>query len=171
MVQVIPKTTRSPRETIQRIVPWISILLVIIIIGLYFWFNYQLTIAKETYDKASNELSAAQSEADKELETRIRLFKERTRDVFELLNKRLLTSNVFNFLEANVHPDVYFDNLVFNQGSRTLELSGVAIDYKNLGEQMSVLDNEDFINNITLNRVQLNPEGNVGFNFEIELAK
>jgi len=171
MVQVIPKTTSTPGQNFRKIAPWFSLILVIVVIGLYFWFNYQLIAAREDLHEVSSELSAAQSEADKELETRIKLFKERARDVLDLLKERLLTSVVFDFLEANIHPDVHFNQLTFAQGSRVLELGGTALDYKSLGAQMSVLDNENFVEHVKLNRVSLSPEGNVIFNFEIELIK
>lgn len=171
MVQVIPQTTRTPGATFRKIAPWFSLILVIIVIGLYFWFNYQLIEARATYENVSEKLSTAQSEADKDLETRIKLFKTRTEDVLKILRERLLTSVVFDFIEANIHPDVYFDGLTFNQGSRTLELGGVALDYKSLGAQMSVLDDEDFIKTIRLNKVSITSEGDVRFSFEIELVK
>jgi Tfp pilus assembly protein PilN len=171
MVQVIPKTTRAPGDSFRRIVPWFSLILVVVVIGLYFWFEHQFTIAEETYKVVSDELRAAEKESDKALETRIKLFKERSEDLFKILEKRLLTSVVFDFIEANIHPDVYFTDLTFNQNSKTLELSGSALDYNSLGAQMAVLDNDNFITNIKLNRVSLNSEGNIDFSFEIELVK
>jgi len=171
MVQVIPKTTNNPGESFRRIVPWFSLILVLTAIGSYFWFEHQFTVAEVTYEEVSVELKAAENKFDKDLEKRIKLFKERSEDLFKILKERLLTSRIFDFIEANVHPDVYFTNLTFNQNSKTLELVGSALDYKSLGAQISVLDNESFVSKIKLNRVNINPDGNVDFSFEIELIK
>ena len=145
MVQVIPKKTVKREPSWQKVLPWLSCFLVIVVVILYFVFSNQITRANASLEKLETDLAQAQTEEEQALERKIVTIKKRIDDVIVLLAEREKPSGVFEFLETYVHPNPHFTSLSLSLETRNINLEGTADDFKTLGQQIFALEKEPFI--------------------------
>ena len=169
MVQVIPKKNIQEEPSWKKALPWLSFLLVIVAVVLYFIFSNQITRANASLEELDNDLAQAQSEEEKELERKVVTIKRRIDDVIILLAEREKISGVFEFLETYVHPNLHFTSFSLGLETRNINLEGVADDFKTLGQQIFALGKEPFIEKANLSSVSRDEEGKVKFVIELVL--
>jgi len=169
MVKVIPKAATKQEPAIKRILPWLSFLLVIIAIGLYFIFSSQVTKATTTLEQTEQELAKFRTEQYLELQEEILIFKTKVDDVADLLQRRKKLSNFFSFLETFVHPDIYFTSLSLNMDESKAILEGISNNFISLGQQILVFEQDSFIEGVELTNVSLEEEGQIEFSIQILL--
>lgn len=170
MVQVIPKAAVKREPAIKRILPWLSFLLLVIVVALYFIFSHQVTKTGAALDQAEQELAQVQTEQQLELEKKILTFKMRVDDVIKLLKEKEKISDFFEFLETFVHPNLYFTSLSLTMEGERAALEGTSDDFTTLGQQIFAFEQEPFIEKAKLSNITLSQEGKIEFSIELSLA-
>jgi hypothetical protein len=164
-MELIPK--QAP-----QIPAWLDILfylslglLVFTLIG-YFVLNQSL----KTYQKTLEDLEATLSRQVSEqtsLKDEILTEQKKIKDFSVLINKHLKTSNVFNFLEKQCHPKVWFSEFVLDAKEEKVLLSGEAQDFESLGQQMLILRDDKLIKGANLQSVSMKKEGKIIFDLSL----
>jgi len=169
MVQVIPKATAKREPVIKKILPWLSFLLVIVVVGLYFIFNSQVIKTTTALEQIDQELAQFRIQKYSELEEKILTFKTKVDDVADLLQDRKKLSDFFNFLKIFVHPDVYFTSLSLNMDGSEAKLEGVSNNFVSLGQQILAFEQDPFIEGAELVNISLDEEDQIQFSIQIFL--
>ncbi len=169
MVQVIPRKVAPQESLVKKILPWLSLLLIAIMVILYFVFNFQHQEAATSLEEVKNELAGTQTQEQTELQNTVLGFQRRIDDVAILLKGREKVSGILTFLEIYIHPKVYFDLMSLNFENRLLNLQGIAEDFTSLGQQIFAFQQDAFIKEIKLSNVALSEEGGVKFAIELSL--
>ncbi len=75
-----------------------------------------------------------------ELLNQIFLLDSRLKNMRTLISNHNFISSVFNFLESNTHPKVRFSNFNFSADSRKLDMSGEALSYSVVAQQIAIFE-------------------------------
>jgi Tfp pilus assembly protein PilN len=170
MVQVIPKAARVKQEpAIKKILPWLSFLLVIFVIGLYFIFDRQVIKTTTVLEQTEQGLAQFRTQQYSELEEKILTFKTKVDDVADLLQDRKKLSDFFNFLKIFVHPDIYFTSLSLNMDESEAKLKGVSNSFVSLGQQILAFKQDPFVKEAELIDISLDEEDQIQFSIQISL--
>lgn len=175
MVQVIPKKLEPQKDIAKIILPWASLLLIIMIVLAYFFVVRKTSNAEAEIKSVEAELKQHKDENFKILERRILVQRNKIDDVLRLLESRKKTSAIFLLLEQYTLPEVYFISFKLNNETNALELSGIARTFVSIGEQIHVFKSakileNNFIKNIKLKNVSLNDERGIKFKLDIVIA-
>jgi Tfp pilus assembly protein PilN len=170
MVQVIPKAAIKQESAIKKILPWLSFLLILIIVGVYFILKNEINRTEVAIKQTKQELSKIQTKEQSALEKKILTFKTKVDDAIQLLQNREKSSNIFGFLETFIHPNIYFTSLSSSMGQGTLELQGISKRFADIGQQISVFKQDPFIKEATLSNIDFSEEGEIEFSIEILLS-
>jgi len=92
---------------------------------------------------------------EEEQEELIRFFSQ-VGNIKTVLDKHIITSNVFRFLEQNTHASIAFTDMDLSTTERKISLDGVAANYDALVAQMSILESVPEVERIVLDNSQLN---------------
>lgn len=169
MVQVIPRKTVQQGSFIRKALPWFSLLLIVLVLGAYFLFDYQGKKTENLLEEKKQEIARNQAPEQIELEKRVLGFQKRIDDVILLLKAKEKTSDSLKFLETYVHPKIYFNNLSIDFESRTLIIDGSSNDFTSLGQQIFAFQKDPFIEKVELSSVGLSDQGDVKFSIELFL--
>jgi hypothetical protein len=169
MVQVIPKELEQPEGLEKKIFPWLSLILVIIVIFAYFFILRQDSKAKTELETVETDIKRQQDASFKTLEQEVLAQKRKIDDVFRLIEARKQASQTFVFLEQYVHPQIYFSGITLNMGTGNLELEGTAKNFISLGEQIHILKDSGFSQNIGLKSIGLDQSDGIKFKLEVLL--
>lgn len=86
-----------------------------------------------------------------------------------LLNRHVFSSNLFDFLERNTHPNVVFSDLDLNTATGELTLNGIASSYSALVSQISHLESQRGVRSVSLGQNSLD-RGAVRFSAKINFV-
>jgi len=75
MVQVIPKAAIKQESAIKKILPWLSFLLILIIVGVYFILKNEINRTEVAIKQTKQELSKIQTKEQSALEKKVLTFK------------------------------------------------------------------------------------------------
>lgn len=169
MVQVIPRKIAQQESIIKKVLPWFSLLLIVVVIGAYFLFDYQGRKAEKLLEQTKEEIAKNQTPEQAELQKTVLGFQKRIDDVILLLGEKEKASDSLKFLETYVHPEVYFNYLSIDFKGRALSLDGVSSDFTSLGQQIFAFQQDPFIESVELSNVGLSDQGDVKFAIKLLL--
>jgi Tfp pilus assembly protein PilN len=169
MVQVIPRKIAQQESIIKRVLPWFSLLLIVLVVGAYFIFDYQGKRAGTLLEETKEEITKNQTAEQTALQKNILSFQKRVNDVILLLKDKGKVSDSFKFLETYVHPKIYFNYLSIDFKGRTISLDGVSNDFTSLGQQISAFQQDPFLKSVELSSVGLSELGGVRFSLKLLL--
>lgn len=122
-------------------------------------------------EKARDELIAQvktkEEELRPELLNQIFLLDTRLKTMRSLLSQHLFTSNVFAFMEANTYPQIRFLNFIFSADARKLDMTGEAVSYAALAEQIAALERNPNVDTVEFGGLSLGTKNLVNFKIAI----
>ena len=169
MVQVIPRTTKQGRSLLKIILPWLSILLIVLVILGIFFFGSRIKSGQARLSELTQEVAEGMSDEDTEIKDKLINYKKNVNNVVAILEERERVVEFYAFLEALVHPDIYFTKLDLNMETGVAQLKGVAKDFEVLGQQIQVFKETDYVYKAETDNVTLDQEEGIGFNITISL--
>ena len=113
--------------------------------GLFFWFDSQ--IAKEmqnvtSFDKKIKDLNG-KIKGTKDNQKDVVIFQKRMVVLSNLMEEHIYTSHIFEYLEKNVVPGVYFETIDVDVINGRLNIDSVARDYTEAAKQILVFEEDD----------------------------
>jgi len=169
MVQVIPKKSIKKQLVLKDLLPWFFLLFLVVLIGLYFIFIFQVNRANVSLDKVKTELSEVRTKEDIELEKTILTYKRKVGDLALILQTRQKSIEFFEFLEKFVHPNIYFSSVSLSLDTEKVFLKGVSSDFKSLAEQLFIFEREPSIEEAELSNISLLEGGKIDFDIKLLL--
>ncbi|MBU3918578.1 hypothetical protein KKC63_01575 [Patescibacteria group bacterium] len=167
MVQVIPRTSEKSATRLNLILPWFSLLLVVVVIVGIFFLSSKINASNKRISQLDAELSQAKSQEEIDIEKKLMAYKKKVSSVISILEDRKRILEFYSFLEELVHPDVYFNKLSLDMTQGIAMLTGIAKDFKALGQQISAFKESGYIFNAQAETVSLDEEEGIGFAMSI----
>lgn len=158
-----------PKPKIKEI-PWSDIILTTCLIIFllcflsYFVLVYFQTKFQQELSKLENALVRTSSE--KKLEEETLGYKRKIEDFGFLLENHRFPLNIFNFLEKNTHPKVWFSKLNLDLEKNLLTVSGQADNSEVMGQQILIFKKEALIQNLNLSNLSRGKEGKIEFDLQ-----
>jgi hypothetical protein len=167
-IQIIPKEA-AKLPLWQNILFYLSMAVVLATLLSYGIFT-QLTKNSETILKEKEKLFEANKTPETlSLEQGILNYKNKIDAFAVLLSNHKLSSQFFSFLERITHPRVFYAEMTLDVKNNKVTFLGQTESFRTLGQQMSVLRNEEMVTAAQLSDININKEGRVEFSLVISL--
>jgi len=170
MVEIIPKT-------ISRIPNWLnglfyfSLVLLLISVISYFILNNSLTKNQDSLASLTEALLVVRSPENLAAEAEILSYQKKINDFSRLKGKHFEPSAVFEIIEENSHPQVWFSQLNLEAKQGKVILGGQTQSFETLGQQLLIFQNAEKIKEVTLSSVSINKLGKIEFSFSLVFGK
>jgi hypothetical protein len=156
--------------------PWRLFVFSILLFGFSLFVYFGLKIGYENYlnseasslDDKINQLSNSVSKEDQQ--KFISIYSQIV-NLQNVLNNHLFTFNIFNFLERNTLPQVFYSNASFSSLSRSIQLDGQAASLQVLAAQIMQFEKAPEVESAVLTSMNFNPTGNTSFSMNVVLKK
>jgi len=111
----------------------------------------------------------AKTSAEKALEDKVKQYETKINAFKKIFSEHKKILSVFEFIERNTHPDVWFESFQWQSKSLTMQLSGKTNNLDNVGQQLIIFRKQrDVLKGIRLSQVDKDEEtGLVDFSLEI----
>ena len=168
-INLLPKKIRykESEERRKEILFAFSVLLLIISGISYLGAYVEKTIASDKSEKLSLEMKMVSADIEKEIKNNeLFLTKNQIKDIAEILNNHSYFSKAFGVIQNITVEGVYLkeSNLSLDKdGNLTMEISGIANSYLTIINQIAVLKNSYWIDNVEINDISLEDESGVSF--------
>jgi hypothetical protein len=130
----------------------------------------QLTKNSETILKEKERLFEANKTPEiLTLEKNITNYGDKIDTFSVLISNHKLGSQFFSFLKRITHPNVFYQGIDLDIKNNKVTLSGQTESFRTLGQQMSVLGNEEMVSDAQLSDININKEGRIEFSVVISL--
>jgi len=147
---------------------FLIVLLAVVLV--YFFLDREVASLQGKIEDLDIEIASLRTPAVNKLEKEMKALSEGITRFTELFEKRQLTADVFGFFSEICHPRVQFRDFDLSVKDATLSLTGVADNFRVLGEQILILQHEERIQQLQMSGVVLTDEGFVEFKLSIKLA-
>jgi Tfp pilus assembly protein PilN len=169
MVQVIPRVSKKNKTRLNVILPWFSLILVFIVVFGVFFFSARINANNSKIGELDEQLAAAKSEEEEEIEKTLMVYKKKVNNVIDILKERERSLEFYSFLEGLVHPDIYFTDLSLDMEQGFASLTGIVKDFESLGQQISAFKENDYIYDAQAETISLDKEEGIGFTIQLTI--
>jgi uncharacterized protein (DUF2164 family) len=163
----------SPQKEVQKVSGANIVLYIVLALFLVFVLSYLgLIFYNQKIEKEISEVTNALKRTPDEaaLEERVFALKKRIEDVKPLFLQHKLPRSLFEFLEQNTLPKVWFSKVDFDFENSVAKLSGKTDNFEFLGQQIMVFEKKEVIKKVQLSDITLLKEGGIGFNIELNFV-
>ena len=168
MVEIIPKK-------VPELPPWLNIafyfslaILISSILGCFVLGN-SLKNNQKTISNLEKSLLEGRSSERINLEKEILKYQRKIEDFSQLLSKHLTITEVFNTLQKNCHPEVWFSRFNLDAKEAKISILGETQNFETLGQQLLIFQNENLIKEVNLDQTLITKEGKIQFNLILSL--
>jgi hypothetical protein len=166
MIGIIPKRTKKTPEW-QNIGIYVALgLLATLILG-YALIFYLESKASTKLSDLEGKIAQVGTQDEKDTEVQILLAGRRIDDFFSIFQQHNKSSGLFRFLEENCHPEVQFITMDLVPVDNLVNISGRTPTFETLGQQISILQAQDLIQNVGLNSVGVGDSGATEFTLSL----
>ncbi len=167
-MEIIPKKiTQIPRWLNYlfyfSLIAFVSVIISIVII------NKSLNDRQITLEELEVSLVQIKTPENISLEKEVRDYERKIKDFAPLIEEHLETSNIFNFLQKDCHPKVWFQQFSLDSRQNKVNVSGKTQSFETLGQQILIFKDDKLVQDIKLEKVSLGKEGKIDFALSISL--
>ena len=167
--QIIPK----PMPKTPLFVNILFYILILALIVMAIGYFYLINLEKNTQDNLTELekiLTEEKIEREKQLEKEIFTYQKKIKDFSVLLDSHQTFHGLFEFLEKNCHPKVWFSSFSIEAENHELMLAGQAENFQSIEQQIIIFkDSTDNILNVELSEISIQEEGAIGFSLKLSL--
>jgi len=166
MTGIIPKPIRREPKWHNIALYIVSGLLiaVVLVYAILFYFESQ---ARSALSSLEDQILQVGTKQDKDIEKDVLSKKETIDDFQKFFPDHNKTTGFFSFLENNVHPNVWFTKLDLMPVEFKATLAGITVNFNTLGQQLLILKDQDFVQEVELTDLTINDKGDAEFIFSI----
>lgn len=169
MVEIIPKKV-APLSHWVNILFYFSLFLLVFCIAVFFILGSSVKKSQKSLTDLNNAFLSAKTSERVSLEKEILKYQKKTEDFSEVAGEHLETSKVFDLIQKDCHPKVWFSQFNLDSKGNQIDLSGETQSFESLGQQLLIFQGEDFIESVNLEKVSISKEGKIGFSLSLSLA-
>lgn len=168
MIGIIPKPIKKPSR-IYRFAPYIAFGLVGAVLLAYVALVYFESRASKTMGKIQDRIAQVGTKDEKVIEAEVLLNKKQIDDFVKLFAGHQRVLNFLKFLEANSHPEIWFNKLTLSVEDSQVVLSGETSNFETLGQQIVVFQNQELVKDVEISDLSVAKNGRAAFTFTISL--
>ena len=168
MVEIIPKPA-AKLPSWQNILFYFSFGFILLVILSYFILNIYLDRADTRLKNLEKEWEEIKSEEQIVLEDELSAYEKKIKIFSALINQHVSSSRVFEFVEKNTHPEVWFFSLSLNPTEGKIDLSGDAENFVTLHQQIQILKASPSVKDLNLPKIAIGKEGRIAFSLSLIL--
>ncbi len=157
------------KKLLLDIVLYISISILVSAILLYFIFLVKISSQKNEITKFDKLFLEVGTIEQKEKEAKIFVYQKKINDYAKLLAEHKSSLNVFNFLESQTMPEVWFSRISLSEEDTSIVLSGEAGNMDVLSRQISNFEKNNYVSNIAVLSSSISDSGRIKFNLTLNL--
>lgn len=161
-IEITTKTTIKKTSLLLVAGAVICAILAVVVGGGYLY----LTFSSKRIDRKIEEKEMSSASLTKiifEKEAEIIPIKNKISDFGMLISKHKSPFGIFEIIENNTLPTVWFSNLDFNSEEMSVSLSGNTDSFETLEQQMAVFEKEPLFQDMRLSSVTVSEESGVDF--------
>ena len=162
MVEIIPKETAKLPGWLNNLLFAFLIILLLSIFS-YFILNSSVKRAGNSLQGLTMSLNDLRSLERSTAEREVLKYNNKIGYFFQLLDHHLETSKIFSLIQQSSRPQVWFTKFNLNAVGDKMILSGKTPNFGNLGQQILIFKQRDWVSKVELQSVSLSKEGNVDF--------
>lgn len=152
----------------------VSVFIFLVVLAAAAWLYFYRAVLVRDIENLSQAVTRAEEIISPSLVAELGGFDRRSKAARTLLDDHSVLSPLFDLLEALAISNVRFNELEYRigrEGAAKLLLSGEAKSYGTLAAQSDLLGRSEFIQNPLFSNFELNPAGNVTFDFSANIAR
>jgi len=136
----------------------------------YLVFNFKVQLQQKQIQTAENMSIALGTVDNRAYSKKFLNYKKQIDDFTAIISDHKITSNVFNFIEKNTLPDIWFSSFNMQESSGELKLSGEVSDLGQLSQQIAVFEKStNYVSTVSVVDSQENNNGRVSFALDLVL--
>ena len=167
MVEIIPKQPATKLPSWQNIIFYFSFGLILLVVLSYFVLDIYLGKAQARLEELKKEWEETKTEEQIALEDELSAYEKKIESFSILINQHLFSSKVFEFIEKNTHPEVWFSNLDLNPMEGKVDLSGDTDNFVTLHQQVQILKANPLVKDLNLSEIAIGKEGRIAFDLNL----
>lgn len=168
MVGIIPKTIKKTPQWQNFVSYFCYALLIAVILGYAALFYFEGKAIGALQD-LEEKIAQVATKEDRAAESRILTAKKRINDFSKLLQDHKKSSNFFTFLEEHTLPKIWLTKVELDTEGAQALISGQAPDFKTLGQQILIFQQQGQIQNVDLINLSIGKKGETEFSFYLYL--
>ena len=161
-MEIIPKEPLKSSKS-SNILLYFSLALLFFSIASFFVLGYFLEGNRKELTVLEMTLAKPIAPEKLALEKDILSYQRKIDDFSFLIDQQLEGSRFFTAFEKVVHPRVWFSKFSLSLEEKRVTLSGHAESFEVLGQQLYIIQNQDWIKDAELGTVSMGEEGKIDF--------
>lgn len=166
MVEIIPKETAKLPGWLNNLLFAFLIILILSILS-YFILNSSVKRAGDSLQGLSMSLNELRSLERSAAEREVLKYNNKIGYFFQLLDGHLETSKIFDLIQQSSHPKVWFTKFNLSAVGDKAIFSGKTTNFENLGQQILILEQSDWVSKVELQKISISKERNVDFELSV----
>ncbi len=166
MVEIIPKETAKLPGWLNNLLFAFLIILILSILS-YFILSSSVKRAGDVLQGLTMSLNELRSMERSAAEREVLKYNNKIGYFFQLLDNHIRSSKIFDLIQQSTHPQIWFTKFNLNAVGDKAILSGKTRNFENLGQQILIFEQSDWISKVDLQKVSISNEGNVDFELSI----
>lgn len=166
MVEIIPKKIPKLPGWLN-VLFYISLILVVFSILGFFILDNSIKKAKKALISLEGELVAQETPERVALKKEVLNYEGKIKDFSKILEQHFKTSKIFESLEKNCHPRVWFSKFGLNSRQGLLTIFGITDSFESLGQQILIFKNDPLVKNVGIASISIGREGKIEFTLSI----
>lgn len=162
----ISSQKKSKAPFILTVISIIIVFLVLVALGSYLYFYF----ANNSFVKKIQELDASSAQLNSTIaqeEKKILDVQKKINDYASLMSEHGNILNIFEIIEKNTIPTVWFSSFDIDIKNSTVFLTAEALTYSLVEQQINVFKKNELVKNAELTDLGASEEGQIGFSFSI----
>jgi hypothetical protein len=145
----------------------ISVILFLLLAGDYFYTIFTEKKIRKELEKSPQEIALENDIKQKENDLDIK--SKKISSFKEIFSSHKNINNIFDFIEKNCLPDVWFSKFNFGSGKGQIEvlLSGEAENFVSIGQQMIIFKESSVIGSSSLESLKIGEKGGASFGIRL----
>jgi len=168
MVEIIPRPVEKTPMW-HNLLLFLSVVILIITIGIYFFLSRSQTKAKQDLDGLNKNIAELETSERKNLENETLQYKKKIEDFNLVFANHRASSKLFEFLEDLIHPKVQLSRFELNTDQATVKFDGKTDSFVTLGQQLIIFRQNENITQTNLPEISIS-EKELGINFTFDLV-
>jgi hypothetical protein len=169
MVELIPKLGRHRALPIHNVLFYAALAVLVLVVAAYILLIYLESRASVSLHDLEGQITQVGTPAERQMERNVFATERKINDFSKIIEAHQKPSRFFPFLEAIVHPQVWFSNLELSVETNSLQLRGQTLNFRTLGEQLEVLRSQEMIREIRLADLSIGEAGYTDFSVGLTL--
>lgn len=162
MVDIFPKKI-PPTPILLNFLFYFSLILLISVISGIFIVNNSIKKSQKSLEALEEVLVGEKTSENIALEKEILSYSQKIKDLSQIIDEHVVSSEFFTFLEKNSHPKVWFSQFNLDTEAGTVNLIGEAQSFESLGQQLTIFKKEELIKEINLEKIEITKQGKINF--------